>query len=96
MKKEIYQEVVGMVSTVTGISVSDILRSKREECTDARWLIVRALHKLQYSNAEVATAMGCTRQNVGYMLSHYKKQGKWQLEKDCQTIVKWIENNFFN
>ena len=40
---ELYQKVVGVVITVTGINENDILHSNREECADARYLLVRAL-----------------------------------------------------
>ena len=40
-KDEIFKEVLQVVCDVTGLSERDVLYSKTEECTDARFLLVK-------------------------------------------------------
>lgn len=56
---ELYQKVVGVVITVTGINENDILHSYREECADARYLLVRVLSD-KLSDKETGVLIGRT------------------------------------
>lgn len=94
-KRELFDEVLLRVCEVTGMERGDVLRSNREECTDARYLLIRALGKLGLTDGETAALMGKTRQAVGYMRTRYKKTGKWTLENDWKKVSKWIENKYF-
>lgn len=44
--EELYQDIIITVCNVTGIDEADILHSNREECADARYLLVMALSKM--------------------------------------------------
>lgn len=97
MKNEdIFEEVMSVVSDVTGMSERDILTSRTEEATDSRYLLVRALSKLGFTDTELASTLGCTRQAVGYLRNRYKKSGKWVLENGWKSISKWVENRYLD
>ena len=93
MKESIFNEVLQKVAEVTG---ADVLNGKSEASSDARYVLITALSKLGYSNAEVATAMGMTRQGVGYLRNSYRRHGRWELVRYCQAIVKWVESEYLS
>lgn len=95
MKQNLFTQVSEKVSETTGISIPDMLTSVSEECTDARYLLIRALTALSFTDIDIARHIGRTRQAVGYLRSKYKRSRKWTIENDWKTIRKWIENNFF-
>ena len=94
MKQNLFTQVSEKVSETTGISIPDMLTSVSEECTDARYLLIRALTALSFTDIDIARHIGRTRQAVGYLRSRYKRSCKWTIENDWKTIRKWIENNF--
>ena len=93
MMESIFNEVLQKVAEVTG---ADVLKGKSEASSDARYVLITALSKLGYSNAEVAEAMGMTRQGVGYLKNSYRRDGRWELVRNCQDIVKWVESEYLN
>lgn len=94
MKQNLFTQVSEKVSETTGIAIADMLSSVTEECTDARYLLIRALTALSFTDIDIARHIGRTRQAVGYLRSRYKRSRKWTIENDWKTIRKWIENNF--
>lgn len=96
MKKEIlFHQVSELVSETTGIPVPSMLTSTAEDCTDARYLLVRALTALDFTDSDIARHVGRTRQAVGYLRSKYKKCEKWTIANSWKTISKQIENRYF-
>jgi hypothetical protein len=97
MKKEnLFSLVSEKVSEVTGIGIPQMLSSTTEECTDARYLLIRALSALDFTDIDIARHIGRSRQAVGYLRSKYKKSRKWTIANDWQSLRKWIENTFLN
>lgn len=94
MKQNLFTQVSEKVSETTGIAIADMLSSVTEECTDARYLLIRALTALSFTDIDIARHIGRTRQAVGYLRSKYKRSKKWTLANDWKTISKWIENNY--
>ena len=94
MKQNLFTQVSEKVSETTGIAIADMLSSVTEECTDARYLLIRALTALSFTDIDIARHIGRTRQAVGYLRSRYKRSRKWTIENDWKTIRKWIENNY--
>ena len=94
MKQNLFIQVSEKVSETTGITIPDMLTSTKEECTDARYLLIRALTSLSFTDIDIAAHIGRTRQAVGYLRNNYKKSKKWTLENDWKTIRKWLENNY--
>lgn len=83
------------VTEVTGVGQEELIQSQKEASTDARHLLVRALSKIGFTDSDIASLIGKTRQSVGYMRHHYMRGNKWLQEKNWQIISKWMENNYF-
>lgn len=66
--EELYQDIIIMVCNVTGIDEADILHSNREECADARYLLVMALSRMM-TDEEIGRVIHRTRQGVSYIRS---------------------------
>lgn len=94
MKENLFLSVSAFVSETTGIPVPDMLHSITEECTDARYLLIRALTALDFTDIDIARHIGRTRQAVGYLRNKYKKSRKWTIANDWKTIWQWLENNY--
>lgn len=95
MKENLFQSVSAFVSETTGIEVPCMLSSTTEECTDARYLLIRALSALDFTDIDIARHIGRTRQAVGYLRSKYKRCKKWTIANDWKIIRQWLENNYF-
>lgn len=95
MKENLFQSVSAFVSETTGIEVPCMLSSTTEECTDARYLLIRALSALDFTDIDIARHIGRTRQAVGYLRSKYKRCEKWTIANDWKIIRQWLENNYF-
>lgn len=91
---ELYQKVVGVVITVTGINENDILHSNREECADARYLLVRALSD-KLSDKETGALIGRTRQGVSFIRSNDAKMRKWSVMSAWREIDDHIKGISF-
>lgn len=92
-KEGIFQEVLNKVTEVTGIDSNEVKSSKMEYATDARYILIKALVRLGFSNWDISVFLGCSRQAVGYMYNHYKRT-KWTLENDLKCVLNWVENEY--
>lgn len=91
---EIYKDVLQVVASVTGISETGIIYSNKEECANARYLLVRYLAKI-FSDTEIASLTNRTKQAVGSMRRNAKKQRVWIVENNWKEIVNKLENKYF-
>ena len=96
MKTELFNEILSKVSEVTGVDTQSILTSNKEECTDARYILIQSLIRLGFTDTDMAALMGKSRQTICYMRNSYKKVDKWTLENDLQNIRKWVENKYLS
>lgn len=94
MKENLFHSVSAFVSETTGIPVPSMLSSTTEECTDARYLLIRALSALDFTDIDIARHIGRTRQAVGYLRSKYKRCKKWTIANDWKTVYQWLEDNY--
>lgn len=94
MKQNLFTQVSEKVSETTGISIPDMLSSVSEECTDARYLLIRALTALSFTDIDIARHIGRTRQAVGYLRSKYKRSNKWTVKHDWKIISCWLSENY--
>lgn len=85
--EELYQDIIITVCNVTGIDEADILHSNREECADARYLLVMALSKMM-TDEEIGRVIHRTRQGVSYIRSNRAKLSKWIVASNWQVISK--------
>lgn len=87
MKHELYSQAKDSVLKHTEIGESELLRSNREECVDARCLLVCALSRYGWTDGEVAAMMGVTRQCVTKLrCSLDLRRRKWSVRTNWQRI----------
>lgn len=91
--KEIFEEVMSVVSDVTGIERADIMANKNEESTDARYILVLYLSKLM-SCVTIGELLGRTRQGVYSILSRTKGD-TWLVSTNWKAVVKRLESKYF-
>jgi hypothetical protein len=90
---EIFKEVMQVVCDVTGLSERDVLFSKTEECTDARFLLVKYLWRLMPC-VSIGQLIKRTRQGVNAILQR-EKGDSWLMERNWKEIVKRLESKGF-
>lgn len=92
-KDEIFKEVLSVVCEITGLSEEDVLRSKTEESTDARFLLVKYLWRFMPVVC-IAQLIGRTRQGVRAILQR-EKGDTWLMTRNWKEIVKRLESKGF-
>ena len=85
--KDLYQTVVGVVCNITEINEIDILHSNKEECADARFLLVKAL-SYKLTDNEIASLINRTRQGVNSIKNTTQKLSKWSVASNWKAISK--------
>ena len=90
---EIFKEVLQVVCDVTGLSERDVLNCKTEECTDARFLLVKYLWRVMPCVC-IGKLIGRTRQGV-YAILQREKGDSWLMERNWKEIVKRLESKGF-
>lgn len=88
--EEIFEDVLHSVSDVTGLSSKEILYKRNEECTDARYLLVKYLWRLM-SCVCIGKMIGRTRQGVRSIMERTKGD-TWLMERNWKEIVKRLES----
>lgn len=92
-KNEIFVDVLSVVCDVTGLSEEEVLRSKTEESTDARFLLVKYLWRLMPVVC-IGKLIGRTRQGVRAILQR-EKGDTWLMARNWKEIVKRLESKGF-
>lgn len=92
-KNEIFVDVLSVVCDVTGLSEEEVLRSKTEESTDARFLLVKYLWRLMPVVC-IGKLIGRTRQGVRAILQR-EKGDTWLMTRNWKEIVKRLESKGF-
>ena len=92
-KSEFFKEVLSVVCDVTGLSEEDVLRSKTEESTDARFLLVKYLWRFMPVVC-IAQLIRRTRQGVRAILQR-EKGDTWLMTMNWKEIVKRLESKGF-
>lgn len=87
-KEELYREISEMVCDVTGVSYTDMIHGNREECSDARFLLVKAL-SVRLTDIEIAGLIGRTRQCVNSIRNN-RKPMKWSVRMNWEEIRKQV------
>lgn len=89
-KEIIFKDVMSVVQGVTGLSEHGILISRTEECTDARYLLVKYLWRLMPC-ACIGKLLGRTRQGIRSIMQR-EKGDTWMLVRNWKEIVKQMES----
>lgn len=92
-KEEVFQDVLKAVSDVTGLKKESIINSRSEECSDARYILVRYLYKL-LPTSSIAELLNRTNQGVRYILNRSSKDSFW-VESNWKAILKSLESKYF-
>lgn len=89
-KEELFNQVLEVVSNVTGIDPKEIVKSRKEECSDARYILVKFLSK-RIPSVNIGELLGRTRQGVGSILNRDKAEN-WIISRNWQETVKQLES----
>jgi hypothetical protein len=83
---ELYQNMVAAVCRHTGVGEVDVLESNKEECVDARYILIHFLS--QYlTDEDISRVTGLTRQAVNYIRNHFEqKMNKWSIKSNMSDI----------
>lgn len=92
-KEEIFEEVMSVVSEVTGVGRADIKANRNEISTDARYILVRYLSKVMPC-VTIGVLLGRTRQGIHSILSRGKGD-TWWVESNWKEVVKRLERKYF-
>lgn len=74
--EELFVEILTVVSDVTSLSVVDILTSNREECVNARHILIYTLSVRGFSDCKIAELMKITRPAVCMARNSFKYRRK--------------------
>lgn len=95
MKTELFNEIINKVAEVTELDKESILNSNKEECTDARYILIQLLFKMGFTDTEVSERMGCSRQSINYAKNHFEERlGKWSVRVNYEKNRKIITEMF--
>ena len=92
-QKEIFEEVLSVVSDVTGVERADIRANRNEVSTDARYILVRYLSKIMPC-VTIGELLGRTRQGIHSILSRTKGD-TWWVETNWKEVVKRLSSKYF-
>lgn len=92
-KEEIFEEVLSVVSEVTGVGKADIRANRNEESTDARYILVRYLSKI-IPCSTISGLLGRTRQGIHSILAR-DKGDSWMVSTNWKEVVKRLESKYF-
>lgn len=92
-KDEIFNEVLQTVCDVTGLSKDEVIKSRTEEATDARFLLVKYLWRIMPC-VSIGKLIGRTRQGVRSIMQRMKGD-TWLMERNWKEIVKRMESKGF-
>ena len=83
---ELYQNMVAAVCRHTGVGEVDVLESNKEECVDARYILIHFLS--QYlTDEDISRVTGLTRQAVNYIRNHFEqKMNKWSIKSNMSDV----------
>ena len=91
--KVIFEDVMSVVSDVTGVERADIRANKNEISTDARYILVLYLSKIMPC-ATIGELLGRTRQGIHSILSRHKGD-TWLVQTNWKEVVKQLESKYF-
>lgn len=92
--KDLYCTVLSIVCRVTDLEENEIFCSNKEECVDARSLLIKTLIDNGITEKEIIRLTGLSQQRVNSLKNNFKYRiGKWSITNDLQRINKYLTNN---
>lgn len=91
MKKAFFDEVFQKVTEVTELSCKEILYSRREECVDARYILVGVLCE-RLTDSDIAKLSGWKRQTVNHIRNGLdaRKKFSWSVRVGIEEAKKYL------
>lgn len=92
--EKIFNQVVKIVSEETGINDNDLIHSKKEECVDARSILINLLSELGFTDTLISRYTCLTRQGVNKAQEHVSRQEEefFHLVNELSTNKKRTSN----
>lgn len=83
---ELYQAMAATVCRHTGVREMDMFGSNKEECVDARYILIHLLSRY-LTDEDISRVTGLTRQAVNYIRNHFEqKMNKWSI-RSCMYDI---------
>ena len=91
--EEIFEDVLSVVSDITGVGRTDIMSNRNEVSTDARYILVRYLSRIMPC-VTIGELLGRSRQGIYSILSRGKGD-TWLMSTNWNAVVKQLESKYF-
>lgn len=90
-KKEIFNEVLNNVCKAMDLNVDSVMHSNKEECVDARYLVVALLSE-RFSDRQIAEVSGWSCQLANKARNHFHERCKfrWGL-KELYLSLRYVK-----
>lgn len=84
--EDLYTSILQKVISTTEIKEENILKSNKESCVDARYLLIHFLS--QYlTDDEISNVTGIVRQSVNRIRNNFpNRMNKWSLKENLKEI----------
>lgn len=93
---DLYQIMMSTVCRHTGVGELDMIESNKEECVDARYILIYFLSKY-LTDEDISKNTGSTRQAVNYIRNHFEnKMNKWSIKSGIYDIGEMLKPPFLN
>ena len=94
MKTELFNEILSKVSEVTELQPEEILKSNKEECVDARYVLIAVLSE-RLSDRQIAEVSGWSVQLVNKAKNSFASRSKyrWGLKDMYKKLIIFAEIN---
>lgn len=71
-KKDYYEKVLHSVTSLTNLTVEDILNGRRtDEVVDARWIVAKILSDQGFHSATISQLMRMSQRNVSHIITMF-------------------------
>lgn len=93
-KKDFFENILGKVCEMTGLSVEKVFKSNLEECVDARYVVIAVLSE-RLSDKQIAEVSGWSVQLVNKAKNKFVSRCKyrWGLKEMYKKLIIFAEIN---
>lgn len=86
-----YQEAINAVSEVTSLAKENILHSRTEQATNARYLLIQIL-SARLTDEAISSLLGITRQAANKARNHFAERcrGSWELRQSYNLLSSYF------
>ena len=93
-KRDFFDNILGKVCEMTGLSVGKVCKSNLEECVDARYVVIAVLSE-RLSDKQIAEVSGWSVQLVNKAKNSFYKRcrTRWGLKEMYKKLLIFAETN---